>query len=128
MELDGLAVARALRTASKTLDAFILAKAEEEALARTLSGSRTRGGAALRVGALLLHLAARLGRGEEKGLRIPVALTHQLLADLSGSHRSTVTTLLNDWIYDGLLRDEEKGLRILKPKAFQEQIQGGRVR
>ena len=27
----------------------------------------------------------------------------QVLADLAGAHRATVTTLLNDWLYEGIL-------------------------
>ena len=123
MELEGMGVARALRTATKTMDAFLLAKAEEEALARVIGGSRRGGGAALRLGALLLHLSSRLGRGEEKGIRIPISLTHQLLADLSGSHRSTVTTLLNDWIYEGVIRNEDGNLRILRTEALARAVE-----
>ena len=26
-----------------------------------------------------------------------------MLADLAGAHRATVTTLLNDWLYDGII-------------------------
>jgi len=120
--LDGASVARALRTAERTLDSYLLAKGEEEKLARILGGPRRAGGAALRVGSVLLDLARRLGRLEEKGARIPISLTHQLLADLSGTHRSTVTTLLNDWIYEGLLRDDPDGLRILGPEALRARI------
>jgi hypothetical protein len=43
--------------------------------------------------------------GEPEGRRIVFSerLTHQVLADLAGAHRATVTTLLNDWLYDGIL-------------------------
>jgi CRP/FNR family cyclic AMP-dependent transcriptional regulator len=113
--LNGEAVAQALRTAPKTLEAYLRAKEEELTLARCLGGTgRSRGGASRRLSALLLHLSARLGRSEEAGIRIPIRITHQALAELSGSHRSTVTTLLNDWIYEGLIRDEAGQIRILK--------------
>jgi len=117
--LDGPGVNRALRTASKTYGAFILAKEEELSLARSLAGPRRQGSASAHVGALLLHLSGRLGRNEgRKGTRIPIRLTHKVLADLSGCHRSTVTTLLNEWIYDGALQQTEGRLRIRKPKAL----------
>lgn len=117
--LDGEGVNRAFRTASKTLGAFLLAKEEELALARALAGPRRAGGASAHLGTLLLDLANRLGRADEKkGIKIPIRLTHKVLADLSGCHRSTVTTLLNDWIYDGVLQRVEGQLRIVRPEAL----------
>lgn len=117
--LDGKGVIRALRTAPRTHEAFLLAKEEELALARAFGTPRKKGHAARRLGALLLHLARRIGRTEEKkGTRIPIRLTHAALADLSGCNRSTVTTLLNEWIYDGLLRQVEGELRILKAESI----------
>jgi CRP-like cAMP-binding protein len=117
--LDGRGVNTALRTGSKTYTAFLQAKEEELALARSLAGPRRAGSAASHVGALLLHLAARLGRTEEKkGTRLPIRLTHKVLADLSGCHRSTVTTLLNDWIYERVIQQVEGHYRIRKPKAL----------
>jgi CRP/FNR family cyclic AMP-dependent transcriptional regulator len=116
--LSGSAGQGALQTSQRTLEAFLRAKEEELALARVLAGARRAGGARARLGALLLHLSARHGKAEGKWVRLTLPLTHQLLADLSHSHRSTVTTLLNDWIYAGVLRDEEVGLKILKPEAL----------
>ncbi len=117
--LDGEGVNRALRSASKTYGAFLLAKEEELALARALTGPRRAGSASAHLGALLLDLSNRIGREEEKKeSRIPIRLTHKVLADLSGCHRSTVTTLLNDWIYDGVLQQFEGQLRILRPERL----------
>ena len=113
--LDGPAVNRALRTASKTYGAFLLAKEEELVLARKLGEPRGPGQAAENLAALLGHLSHRLGKEEEgRGSLIPIRLTHQVLADLSGSHRSTVTTLLNEWIYEGILMQEGGYIRILR--------------
>ncbi len=118
--LDGRGVNRALRTASKTYGAFILAKEEELSLARAMAGPRRQGSAAASLGALILHLSRRLGRPEEKkGTKIPIRLTHKVLADLSGCHRSTVTTLLNDWIYDGVIQQTHGQLLIKKPKGLE---------
>ena len=117
--LDGEGVNRAFRSASKTYGAFLLAKEEELALARTLASPKRVGGASAHLGALLLDLSNRIGREEEKrGLIIPIRLTHKVLADLSGCHRSTVTTLLNAWIYDGVLQQLEGQLRILRPERL----------
>jgi len=117
--LDGEGVNRALRTASRTYGAFLLAKEEELALARAQVGPKRAGGAARDLGALILHLASRLGRAEEKrGTRIPIRLTHKVLADLSGCHRSTVTTLLNDWIYDGVLMMDGGRILVVRPDVL----------
>src|ERR687887_1392269 len=43
---------------------------------------------------LLWHLADRWGRVTPEGIRIPLRLTHQLLADLVASGRQSVTTAL----------------------------------
>lgn len=117
--LDGAGVTRALQTGSKTYGAFLLAKEEELILARALLAPRRAGGSAKHLAALLLHLSARLGRqGEKRGYKIPIRLTHKVLADLSGCHRSTVTTLLNDWIYQGILAQEGGQIRILRPDSL----------
>ncbi len=116
--LEGKETRRALQSSQKTFEAFLRAKEDDLSLARALSQTRRLGGAKARLGALLLHLSARLGRPEEEGIRLPIPLSHQVLADLCAAHRSTVTTLLNDWIYDGILRVEGKGYRILEPDAL----------
>jgi len=117
--LDGGGVNRAFRSASKTYGAFLLAKEQELALARGLAGPRRAGSASAHLGALLLDLSSRIGRGEEKGgNRIPIRLTHKVLADLAGCHRSTVTTLLNDWIYDGVLQHVDGQFRIVRPEEL----------
>jgi len=116
--LDGPSVRRALQTAEKTFDAFLRAKEAEVALARALTGYRRPGGAGARLGRLLTNLMDRLGSPGKKGIRIPLRITHQLLADLSVSHRSTVTTHLNDWIYRNILLEVDGHLEILKPDAL----------
>lgn len=125
--LDGAGVNRALRTASKTYGAFLLAKEEELSLARLIAGPRRAGSTSHHLGALLLHLSHRIGRAEEGGgTRIPIRLTHKVLADVSGCHRSTVTTLINDWIYDGILQQEDGQLRILRPDGLAKEAAKGR--
>lgn len=117
--LAGSKVNLALRTASKTYGAFIASKEAELVLARTLTGPRRAGGATRQLGALLLHLSDRLGRAEEgKGIRIPIRLPHRVLADLAGCHRSTVTTILNDWIYEGVITQKDGRFLILDPESL----------
>jgi len=116
--LEGKAVAQTLQTATRTFHAFLQGREGAIDLARIPGIPRSSGGARGRLAAVLLHLAGRFGQEEEGGVRISVRLTHQILADLSASHRSTVTTLLNDWIYDEVLEGRGKELRILHPKAL----------
>lgn len=116
--LDGETVNRVLHTAARTLEAFLAAKEAELELCRRLAGLRRPRGAPRRLGALLIHLAERLGRREGEGVLLSVPLTHKLLAELASCHRSTVTTVLNDWIYRGHIRDEADGLRILAPEEL----------
>ena len=125
--LDGAGVRKALQTSDRTFEAFLRAKEEEIALARALTGHRRPGGAGARLGLMLTHLAKRLGHHGESGTRIPIRLTHQLLADLTASHRSTVTTLLNDWIYQDILREEEGRLEILDPERLREGGKSGPI-
>ena len=116
--LEGEAVSQVLRTASRTFYVFLQGKDESLALARIPGIPRAAGGARSRLAAVLLHLSGRFGRKEGRGVRIPVRVTHQVLADLSGSHRSTVTTILNDWIYEGVLAGRSGDLWILRPQAL----------
>lgn len=117
--LDGPRTRRALQSSQRSFEAFLRGKEAEMNLARILAEARRPGGAAERVGALVLDLVARFGReGTGRGRLVPLLLTHQVLADLSFSHRSTVTTLLNDWIYSEILAEEVAGLRVLRPDAL----------
>ena len=52
---------------------------------------------------LLWHLADRWGRVTPEGIRIPLRLTHTLLADLVASRRPSVTTALTELEHQGLL-------------------------
>ena len=52
---------------------------------------------------LLWHLADRWGRVTPDGIRIPLRLTHTLLADLIASRRPSVTTALTELEHQGLL-------------------------
>ena len=50
---------------------------------------------------LMWHLADRWGRVTPEGIRIPLRLTHQLLADLVASRRPSVTTALTQLVREG---------------------------
>ena len=68
-----------------------------------------------RVARALLSLDGRFGAPEGKG-GIPRRLSHSEVADVAGVHRSTVTTIVNEWIYDGLL-EELRGDRLLQIRS-----------
>jgi len=63
---------------------------------------------------VLLDLGERCGEPENRGVHLTQKLTHQVLADLAGAHRATVTTLLNDWLYDGILSTARDGCLTLQ--------------
>jgi len=69
---------------------------------------------------VLMDLSQRLGIERGRGLRIPHWFTHQELADLAGAHRSTVTTILNDWIYDGILKTDGKAIVVMRPAVLRK--------
>jgi CRP-like cAMP-binding protein len=56
-----------------------------------------------RVLMLMWHLADRWGRVTPEGIRIPLRLTHQLLADLVASRRPSVTSALQQLGRDGYI-------------------------
>lgn len=91
--------------------------------------SRTAGQVALRVhqrlAALLLDIAHRLGVETDDGPEIPHWLTHQELADLVGANRSTITTILNDWFYEGILADHGRRLTLSDVSRLREMARGG---
>lgn len=52
---------------------------------------------------LFWHLADRWGHVTPEGVRVPLQVTHQVLADLVGSHRPAVTTALSQLHEAGLV-------------------------
>lgn len=113
--LDPREVTSVLTTSRVTREAFLAAWMDDlQALGHLTAGSG-HPDAAGRLASVLLHLAARLGRGAKTPATIPLRLTHRTLADLAGLHRTTVTTLLNDWLYRGWIADTDPGLRIEEP-------------
>jgi hypothetical protein len=67
---------------------------------------------------LLWHLADRWGRVTPDGIRIPLRLTHTLLADLVASRRPSVTTALAQLEHEGhLVRDDNTIILLGEPPA-----------
>jgi len=96
-------VLTALKTARLSLDAYLEGLERELYRLRHAQGGSHGPNAAQRLAEVLLDMGERCGEPEGRGIHLSQRLTHQVLADLSGAHRATVTTLLNDWLYEGIL-------------------------
>ena len=119
LSLDGVNVFTALRGSPKTLGTFLSTYDRDLSEARRIAGSSGSSSRA-RIADVLLDLAYRLGDDDGRRIRLEHWFTHQELADLAGAHRSTVTTAINDWIYEGVLRQRPRGLIVTKPGALRK--------
>jgi hypothetical protein len=70
-------------------------------------------GVDLRVLAMLWHIGDRWGHEDPGGVRLPVHLTHELLASLVSAQRATVTRALGTLADRGELSRREDGLLVL---------------
>ncbi len=106
-----------LKTAKTSLDAYLDGQQRELHRLRHAQGGSHGPSAAQRLAEVLLDLGERCGEPENRSLQLTQKLTHQVLADLAGAHRATVTTLLNDWLYDGILSTARDGcLTLQRPR------------
>lgn len=101
--LPKAAVLAGLKTAKSSLDAYLEGQEQELHRLRHAQGGSRGPSASQRLAEVLIDLGARCGEVSGRGIDLSEKLTHQVLADLAGAHRATVTTLLNDWLYDGAL-------------------------
>jgi CRP/FNR family transcriptional regulator, cyclic AMP receptor protein len=62
-----------------------------------------------RLHVLLWHLAERWGRVTPQGIALPLPLTHQVLGQLVGCQRASVTTALKAVLQSGLVERQENG-------------------
>ena len=105
-----------LRTAKTSLDAYLEGTERELHRLRHAQGGSRGPSAPQRLAEVLLDLGERCGEPDGRAIHLAVRPTHQVLADLAGAHRATVTTLLNDWLYDRILGAIPDGrLSIAKP-------------
>ena len=78
-----------------------------------------RGRHAERVRLKLIQLARSYGRVGTDGLLLDLPLTHELLADMVGSTRETVTRALAQLAHEGIIRHERGRYRIaVSPEAI----------
>jgi CRP-like cAMP-binding protein len=105
-----------LKTAKGSLDAYLEGVEQELHRLRHAQGGSRGPNAAQRLAEVIIDVGRRCGEPAGRGIHLSERLTHQVLADLAGAHRATVTTLLNDWLYDGILGTGAHGcVAILKP-------------
>ena len=115
---EGSAVFHVLKTTRRTFSALLEGYARELECARHLGTGSAGPSVRERLAYVLLDLAERWGTREGTSVLLPHRLTHQVLADLAGAHRSTVTTTLNDWIYEGILREAERRFMLASPERL----------
>lgn len=115
--LPAAAFLGALKSAKGSLEAYL--DGVERALFRLrhAQGGSPGPSAGQRLAEVLLDLGGRCGEPAGRGVRLPERFTHQVLADLAGAHRATVTTLLNDWLYEGVLATDASGRLVLARPA-----------
>lgn len=110
-------VLQGLKTAKTSLDAYLEGMERELHRLRHAQGGSHGPSSAQRLAEVLLDMGERCGEPEGRGILITQKLTHQVLADLAGAHRATVTTLLNDWLYHGILAARRDGcLTLQRPR------------
>lgn len=120
VSMSGASVFKAFRGSPKTLSVFLQARDDDLAAARSRIGAAGRSTKA-RLAGVILYLAHRLGESDGEGtLRLHQWFTHRELADLAGAHRSTITTTLNEWIYDGVLRQDGHELIVADADLLRE--------
>jgi len=114
--LPAAGVLLGLKTAKSSLDAYLGGVEREIHRLRHAQGGSRGPDTSQRLAEVLLDLMERCGEPDGRASRLSERLTHQILADLSGAHRATVTTLLNEWLYEGVLRtDRARRIVIARP-------------
>jgi CRP/FNR family transcriptional regulator len=67
---------------------------------------------------LFLKLATEMGREERGGTFVPLPLTRQELADMTGTTIETCIRIMSRWGKDGVVRTEKDGFVVLDRKAL----------
>jgi len=80
-----------------------------------MTGGRVEG----RVARLFLKLADSMGRPAPGGIAIPMALSRQELADLTGTTIETCIRIMSRWGKDEIVRTEKDGFVVLDKAALQ---------
>lgn len=75
-----------------------------------------------RVIKLITRLGARYGKPYQKGVFLDIPLTHQEMADMIGTSRQTVTTVLGNLKKQGVLRTEQRNIYIQNAQFFNSNV------
>ena len=73
---------------------------------------------------LFLKLADKMGRPGPEGTLIPMALSRQDLADLTGTTIETCIRTMSRWSKDGIVRTEREGFLLVDRSALEKLAQG----
>jgi CRP-like cAMP-binding protein len=68
---------------------------------------------------LFLKLATEMGRAERGGTFVPLALSRQELADLTGTTIETCIRIMSRWNKDEVVRTEKDGFVVLDASALE---------
>ena len=79
----------------------------------------TGGRVEVRFARLFLKLADQLGRSERDGIFIPLPLSRQELADLTGTTIETAIRIMSRWSKDGVLRTDKDGFVLLNRDSLE---------
>lgn len=72
-----------------------------------------------RIARLFVRLSHEFGRSERGGTFIPVTLTRQEIADMTGTTVETCIRILSRWTRQEVLRTEEDGFLVLEKRALE---------
>ena len=75
-----------------------------------------------RLALMLLKMGDRCGMASKKGIRIDLQLTHEELANMVGTSRQTVTSLLNTFKADKSIEYEGRSAMVLDPDKLSKWI------
>ncbi|MCL6096713.1 MAG: Crp/Fnr family transcriptional regulator [Patescibacteria group bacterium] len=78
--------------------------------------------ATTRIANFLLNISTRFGKRIDKKINIPIPLTHQLIAELIGSVRETVTIALNKLVKIGIVKINKNKFIILDTKRLEDYL------
>lgn len=73
-----------------------------------------------RLAHLLIQLSKDYGKGMPEGVSLQIKLTHQEMANLIGSIRETVSTVLGEWKKEGLIAVEGRRIILLRLDLLQK--------
>lgn len=76
-----------------------------------------------RIAKLILRLGARYGKRAGKEIHLDIPLTHQEIADMVGTTRQTVTTVLGQWKRHGVLSIDSHRILIESEELLSEMTQ-----